>query len=65
MDSEHWFKFSPTAGIVPIVFTRTCLGENPAEHLGWDGVNLVQDHYAPLLLLDPLHRLLGLPASLL
>ena len=44
---------------------RSYLCEDPAEHLGWDGVDLVQDHDAPFLLLDPLHRLLGLPATLL
>merc|ERR1719300_1076291 len=37
------------------------LCENPAEHLGGDRVHLVQHHDAPLLLLNPLHRLLRLP----
>ena len=41
------------------------LCEHSPEHLGWDGVDLVQHHDAPLLLLDPLHGLLRLPAPLL
>ena len=40
---------------------RVNLCEDPPEHLGWDGVHLVQHHDAPLLLLDPLHGLFSLP----
>ncbi|VVC86758.1 unnamed protein product [Leptidea sinapis] len=37
--------------------------EHPPEHLGGDGVHLIQHHEAPLLRLQPLHGLLGLPRA--
>lgn len=40
-------------------------GEHAAEHLGGDGVHLVQHHQPPLLRLQPLHGLLRLPRATL
>ncbi len=40
---------------------RLNLSEDSSEHFSWDCVDLVHHHHAPLLLLNPLHRLFGLP----
>ncbi len=39
------------------------LRQDASKHLGWNGVDFVKHHDAPVLLLDPLHRLFGFPGS--
>lgn len=44
---------------------RVYNGEHPPEHLGWNGVHLVEHDEPPLLRLQPLHGLLRLPRAAL